>query len=103
MTDRRIFRYKYAVHDANDLDDLTDRFDLVSHCDAENLWSEDARRWDCQFVAQEAAEDFHRNHDGWEWSFPITLSIFRTDGIPLGVFEVEREVVPEFHAREVNG
>lgn len=103
MTDRRIFKYKYAVHDTNDLTDPEDRFDLVSHCDAENSWSEDARRWSCQLVAKEAAQDFHSNHDGWEHSFPITLSIFRTDGVPLGVFEVEREVVPAFHAREVNG
>ena len=103
MTDRRIFRYKYAVHDRNDLTNPEDRFDLVSKFDAENSWSEDARRWDRQFVAQDAGDNFHWEHDGWESQYPITLSIFRTDGVLLGVFEVDREVVPQFHAKELNG
>ena len=103
MTDRRIFKYKYAVHDVNDLNDPEDRFDLVSECDADNSYSPEARRWDREIVAKQAGEDFQYNHDGWEVEYPIGVSIFRTDGVLLGVFEVDREYEPRFSARELNG
>lgn len=103
MTDRRIFRYKYAVHDANDVGDSEDRFDLVCDWDADQDWPEDMGQWDREMIAKAAAEDFHHNHDGWGREYPITLSIFRTDGTPLGTYEVDREVVPLFYARKVNG
>lgn len=30
-----------------------------------------------QFLAEECAADYHRNHDGWEAEFPIEIYIFK--------------------------
>lgn len=52
--------------------------------------------------AVDAAEDYHGNHDGWEDRWPIEIEIFDSeDGPSAGRFEVERESVPQFSAREV--
>lgn len=51
-------------------------------------------------AADDAAMDFHSNHDGWEAHWPLTFAIFATeDGAELGRCEVERELEPSFHAR----
>lgn len=102
MTDRRIFKYKYAVHDVNDLTDPEDRIDLISYYDADNPWSDEYKRWDRMMIARDAGKDFHINHDGWEHGHPIIVSIFRTDGVAVGVFSVEREFEPTFSAKAVN-
>lgn len=48
-------------------------------------------------MAEDAAEDFHSNHDGWETSWPLTF-VIKQDGQVLGTFEVDRDTVPEFNA-----
>lgn len=51
---------------------------------------------DLEYVAQEAAADYHRHYDGWEASWPVTFTLFNERGDKLGDYEVERETVPEF-------
>jgi hypothetical protein len=51
-------------------------------------------------TAQECAEDFHDNHDGWECnSWPYTFALReKEDGPVVGRYAVEREAVPSFCA-----
>lgn len=73
-------RYQVTVRGAYD---LTDESDQVS-------------------LAEEAADDYHSNHDGWEASWPITFALAATeDGPEVARFEIERETRPEFHACRV--
>ncbi len=52
-------------------------------------------------VAEKAAEDYYHNHDGWEVGWPLEFLIYETkDGPPVGRFDMEREDVPTFYARE---
>jgi hypothetical protein len=52
--------------------------------------------------AVEAGEDYHHNHDGWEDSWPVEIELFDSeDGPCVGLFEVEREAIPSFSAREL--
>ena len=52
---------------------------------------------DAKWIAEECAQDYHDNRDGWESKWPIKLSLILSDGIHD--FEIERESVPQFHAR----
>lgn len=57
--------------------------------------------WDGDFldyVAEDCAQDLHRNHDGWELSWPLTLKLWDRQGDFLGEWEVDRDVEPVFHA-----
>lgn len=55
--------------------------------------------YDIKFLAEEMAEDYFNNSDGWERSWPLTFRIH--DGIGLfNDVEVEMEAVPTFYARE---
>ena len=56
---------------------------------------------DSEYLAQNAAEDYHSNHDGWEASWPLEITLFREDETTIGVFDVDRDVEPVFIAREV--
>lgn len=58
--------------------------------------SETGRNW----IAQDAAEDFYNNHDGWEASWPIDFSIFSGEKF-VGSFSVHCEAVPQFSAYRV--
>jgi hypothetical protein len=50
-------------------------------------------------IAQEAADDYHSNHDDWGSSWPLIFSLHETEGGPeLARFEVERELEPVFYA-----
>lgn len=50
-------------------------------------------------IAQQCADDFHHNHDGWECHWPRDITLYATeDGPPLASFEVDREAVPLFYA-----
>jgi hypothetical protein len=62
----------------------------------------DERRY-LRYVAQDCAEDYHSNHDGWECSWPITFTLYDSeDGPALACFEIERESEPVFYARPVS-
>ena len=53
-----------------------------------------------KYVAEECAQDYHDNHDGWELqSWPYTFSLRETEDGPVGArFAVDREAVPSFTA-----
>lgn len=91
MTDRRVFRYKYSVYEA----------DFDNSYDFKSLWDVEESEYWTKSAAQDMAKDFHQNHDGWEYSWPLNLSIFRTDGSLVGTFEVDREMEPVFSARKI--
>lgn len=50
-----------------------------------------------QDVARDAADDFYRNHDGWEVTWPLTFSIFTVKGKHLGNVGVELDFDPMFY------
>ena len=54
-------------------------------------------RWD-RWTAQEAAEDYHNNHDGWEAIWPLTFVILDDGGNEKARYSVEREYDPVFYA-----
>lgn len=54
------------------------------------------------WIAEDAAEQNHSENDGWEASWPRVFGILKDDGTPLGMFEVDREAVPQFHAAKVS-
>lgn len=50
-------------------------------------------------VAEQCADDWHRNHDGWEASWPRIFTLYaKKEGPALARFEIERETVPQFNA-----
>ena len=57
--------------------------------------------WDTEdlaWIAEECADDYHTDHDGWESSWPITFVIWGEQGQELGSCEVERDTEPVFRA-----
>lgn len=65
----------------------------------ESKWSPDSTdeiylKW----VAEDAAEYYHDNCDGWESSWPMEFTILDDKKKVLGTFIVERESVPQFSA-----
>lgn len=81
--------YQYYLPDHGE--DETDATEFGSR------WGKDSLRW----VAQDAAEEHHSEHDGWEHNWPLLFVILDENGDELGRFNVERETRPEFHATEV--
>lgn len=55
--------------------------------------------WEYEQLAQEAAEDYWENHDGWESRWPLNIELF-VDGGSVGVFEVVMEMEPTFSANK---
>jgi hypothetical protein len=49
-------------------------------------------------MAEDAAQDYFDNHDGWESTWPLTFVILDEDLNELGSFVVEMEAVPQFWA-----
>jgi hypothetical protein len=52
---------------------------------------------DLQWAAEQYAEYYHDNRDGWEASWPLVFSVADENGKFLGKVSVERESRPEFH------
>lgn len=75
--------FKYETYEGGE------KYDFVS------TWDED----DAEYLAQDAAEDYHSNHDGWESHWPIDFTLFREDGTKIGEYTVDRDVEPVFFAR----
>lgn len=65
----------------------------------ESTWGTEHPEW----VAEEAAEDFFHNHDGWEHKWPLKISIESGSAYMQNQmhFEVDMESVPSFSATEV--
>lgn len=51
---------------------------------------------DLRYAAEEYAEHYHDNRDGWECSWPISFTVARPDGLVLGTVEVDREMQAVF-------
>ncbi|MBD2812261.1 hypothetical protein ID853_15565 [Xenorhabdus sp. Vera] len=80
---------EYAVTGINVLDDPTDRYLLnnpivgVDHP---------------KYLAEECADDYWCNHDGWEGQGrPIEITVFNDDEL-IGTFNIEIEFEPVFSA-----
>ena len=55
-----------------------------------------------RFTAQEVAQDYYDNHDGWEASWPLEFSLHETEGgAELARFVVEMEAEPVFYAAAI--
>lgn len=68
------------------------RYGFKSVWDADNL----------ENLAEDAAEDFHNGHDGWESQWPLTFNIYDAEGERLlGTCTVEREHNPTFAASKI--
>lgn len=54
---------------------------------------------EAQAAAEEAAEDYHNNHDGFEAKWPLTVVFYETEeGPEMSRWLVEMEHVPSFSA-----
>ena len=78
--------YHYEVNDGGRL-----VFETAQSCD-EKL----------NLLATFCAEDYHRNHGGWEAAWPVDMTIFRYSSLDEGPVlwrgSVERESMPMFSA-----
>ena len=83
----KLYQYMYTIHNES-----FDNGMLVS-----SGWSEEDMEW----LAEDCAKNYHNQHDGWESSWPITITIYRLDETKLGSFEVDRDVEPVFSARKI--
>jgi hypothetical protein len=79
--------YYYSV----DGEDFNNSFRFNS-----NLHPSEGISW----IVEQAAEDYHLNHIGWERSWPIDFILYSKDGTKLGMFSVDREFEPSFYAEE---
>lgn len=64
----------------------------------------DADNDDLPDFAQDAAEDYHRNHDGWESVWPVVVTLYTDDSEEaqeVAKFKVDRVPVPSFEAYEI--
>jgi hypothetical protein len=52
-------------------------------------------------LADEAAEDYHYNHGGFESVWPIEFRLYDENGGELGTYLVERDVTPYFISEEI--
>jgi len=69
----------------------------VNDCyEVETFWGKE----ELQYVAQAAAHDFHSNHDGGDWLWPLQFVIADESG-ELGTFSVKRYFSPTFSAVQV--
>jgi hypothetical protein len=78
---------KYYVSDYSGPEDA---YELKTHWSGNSL-----------FAAEEAAEHFHDNHDGWESTWPLVFVLLDDDLNELGRFSVDREAVPHFIAMRI--
>jgi hypothetical protein len=73
-----------------------------SGCEFEDSYQVETR-WDpedLEYIAEECADDYHSNHDGWEDSWPVTFLLWDNQGRELGTFEVYRDTEPVFRAHQ---
>lgn len=87
------YAYTYSVN-GSDVDP-SDRYSFESNWLA-RMEKEGVDERYLAHVAEDAAKNYHSEHDGWEASWPVTFSIFDEAGAHLGDVEVEREYDPVF-------
>lgn len=91
-TDKPVLTYS-AGEECSSYHEPISRLDFPSsiQCTYDDSW------W---MIADELAEDFHSNHDGWESSWPLQIRIYK-DAVEVARFQVEREYEPTFIAHEL--
>lgn len=77
------YKYQFGTDDSGGYPDF----------DIECIW----RPEDMDYIAQECAEKYFSEHDGWESSWPLTFTIFK-DGKQIGRARVEMESEPQFYS-----
>lgn len=80
------------------------RYSVDNNKDKHTLYTSHVTSYqlDClESVAEECAEDYESNHDGWEDSWPIELSLFDENDELMGRFRVDREYNPVFSATSI--
>jgi len=66
-------------------------------------WDFETDEQDQESVTEMCADDYHSNHDGWENTWPLVISLHATEGgKELARFSVERENEPVFTASLVD-
>lgn len=59
------------------------------------------RPLEAQSAAEDAADDYYANHDGWESPWPLIIALYETeDGPEIARYLVELEHEPAFYARQ---
>ena len=86
-------KYHYAVDEETKKDLSLGDYNYTY--EIESCWDEGD---EVEYVAQDAAEEYHNDHDGWESSWPCDFTIWNESGKNLGTFTVEREFDPTFSA-----
>jgi len=57
---------------------------------------------DFDMIASDCGEDYYSQHDGWENSWPLVISLHTDEGSPeVARFSVDMEAVPQFSSREI--
>lgn len=80
-------KYLYSF----DRKDFNDTFEFKPKCPNIDYSLED--------LAEEMAEDYYDNHDGWEWKeWPYDIYIWDESGNYLGASTVHLEYQPHFYA-----
>lgn len=77
---------------------------VIDHC--ENSYYELDTHWDIhndgRWAAQDAADNYHSEHDGWECSWPLIFSLHESENGPeICRFSVNREAEPVFSASPI--
>lgn len=58
--------------------------------------------YECEALLEECADNYWRDHDGWESSWPHTFILYKDqDGPEIGRFTVEMEAEPRFYATSI--
>lgn len=80
----------YSAHEGEDAHRYT--VTLIADYDLrDDTWNDS--------IAEQCAEDWHRNYDGWEAQWPRVFTLFKNKtGPAFAKFEVDRETVPQFNA-----
>lgn len=79
-------KYYYSVYEKGS--EAEYRFEYNS------IWSKDR----LDFIAEEIADDYFSNHDGWEASWPLNIYIWDDKHEYIGACSVEMEAQPAFYA-----
>jgi len=83
---KHVYEYSAGNHPYYHAPDC--RFDFPKHqCIYRGEW---------RLVANDLADDYHSNHDGWESKWPIEFRIYKNDEC-VWRGEVDREMEPAFY------
>lgn len=88
-------KYEYVINGGNYPDDAYEFETVWDRNELKSKYNNCFRN----YAAEEAAEDYFYNHDGWEDGWPIQLELY-IDCKSIGMFTVDYESRPVFSAYE---